>query len=476
MAEVLDLIVIGAGPGGYVAAIAAAQQGFRVVCIEKDKLGGTCLNRGCIPTKALLHSAEVFDLIQHAGALGIEVAPPRANFPAMIERSRKVAERMNKGIEFLFRKYKVTRVFGSAELVSPTAVRVTAADGAVTSLEARAILLATGARPKDLPAAPFDGTTILSSTEAMLLPAQPQTLLIVGAGAIGVEFAYFYAALGTKVTLVEYLDHVLPNEDAEVAELLAKSFARRGIALQMKSKVTAVARTAAGAQVTIEDAAGGNARTVEAEKVLVAVGVAANTAGLGLEAAGVKLERGFIVADPATGRTSVPSIYAVGDVTGAVLLAHAAFAQAHRAVEDFAGQPAHDDASGDDTAAAFVEQVPRCVYCRPEVASIGITEAQAKARGIQTKIGRCPYLASGRAVALGDTEGLVKLVFDATDGTFLGAQIVGAGATEIISELALAKSLQATAEELLHTIHAHPTLAEMIGEATGVALGRAVHL
>ncbi|HTL52980.1 MAG TPA: dihydrolipoyl dehydrogenase [Planctomycetota bacterium] len=471
MAEAWDMVVIGAGPGGYVAAIAAAQQGFRVACVEKEKLGGTCLNKGCIPTKALIHSAEVFDIVKHAGALGIDVASPTVNFPAIVERSRKIADRMTKGIEFLFRKYKVTKIAGTAKLAGPTSVTVTDASGAATTHETRAIVIATGGKPRSLPGVDFDGTTVLSSTEAMQLGKQPASLVIVGAGAIGVEFAYFYATLGTQVTVVEFLDHVLPNEDAEVAEVLAKSFTKRGIALHMKSKVTAVAKTGAGVQVTIEDAAGGNARTVEAEKVLVAVGVEPNTAGLGLEEAGVKLRKGFIESDPATGRTAVESIYAVGDVSGHALLAHAAFAQAHAAVHHFA-HPAAEET----TTTPFAERIPRCVYCLPEVASIGLTEAQAKARGLQVKVGKFPYMASGRAVAIGETEGFVKLVFDAADDTLVGGQIIGVGATEIITELSLAKTLEATAEEILQTVHAHPTLAEMLGEAAGVALGKAIHI
>lgn len=475
MAEELDLIVIGAGPGGYVAAIAAAQQGFRVACIEKEKLGGTCLNKGCIPTKALLHSAEVFDTIKHAAQLGIEVAAPKVNFPAMIDRSRKIADRMTKGIEFLFRKYKVTKIVGTARLASAASVTVTDASGAAVTHTARAIVLATGAKPRALQGVPFDGQTVISSTEAMLLPAQPASMVIVGAGAIGVEFAYFCATLGTQVTLVEYLDHLLPNEDAEIAEVLAKSFQKRGIKIEVKAKVTGVQKTGGGATVTIEDAAGGNPRTVSAEKVLVAVGVEPLTADLGLEAAGVKLNRGFVTVDPETYVSSVPSIYAVGDVNGQALLAHAAFAQAHQAVHHFANQ-ATDDHGGEETATPFVERVPRCVYCRPEVASIGLTEAQAKAKGLQVRVGKFPYLASGRAVAIGETEGLVKLIFDQADDTFVGAQIVGAGATEIITELSLAKTLEATAHEILKTIHAHPTLAEMVGEAAGVAIGHAIHI
>lgn len=475
MAEELDVIVIGAGPGGYVAAIAAAQQGFRVACIEREKLGGTCLNKGCIPTKALLHSAEVFEQIQHAGALGIEVGAPKVNFPAMIDRSRKIADRMTKGIEFLFRKYKVTKIAGTARLASAGSVTVTDGAGASSTHTARAIVLATGAKPRALAGVPFDGTTVISSTEAMLLPALPASMVIVGAGAIGVEFAYFYATLGTQVTLVEYLEHVLPNEDAEVAEVLAKSFAKRGIKIEVKSKVTGVQKTAGGATVTIEDAAGGNARTVTAEKVLVAVGVEPLSADLGLEAAGVKLNRGFVEVDRETYQSSVPSIYAVGDVNGQALLAHAAFAQAHQAIHHFAHQ-ATDDHGGEEPAAPFIERVPRCVYCHPEVASIGLTENQAKARGLQVRVGKFPYMASGRAVAIGDTEGFVKLVFDQADDTFLGAQIIGAGATEIIAELSLAKTLEATAGEILKAVHAHPTLAEMLGEAAGVAVGHAVHI
>ncbi|MBI2879583.1 MAG: dihydrolipoyl dehydrogenase [Candidatus Rokubacteria bacterium] len=461
--EKLDLVVIGSGPGGYVAAIRAAQLGLRVGVVEEDRPGGICLNWGCIPTKALLRNAEVLRLFHRAEEFGIRVDNVRADFGAAIKRSRQVADRLSKGIEFLFRKNKITLYPGRGSLEGPTAVRVQGRDG-VQALEAKAVILATGSVPKSLPGVAIDGERVISSNEAVRDEAAPGSLIIIGAGAVGVEFADVYAAYGVKVTLLEALPRLLPVEDEEISGLLAKGFANCGIDIRTGAKVMAVKPDKGG--MTVEVEAEGKGERLTADRILMAVGRAAKVEGLGLDGLGVAMERGYIK----VGRrmeTSVPGLYAIGDVAGPPLLAHKASAEGVTAAEAIAGQsPRGVDYS----------TVPNCTYCHPQVASLGLTEAQAREQGQKVSVGRFPFQANGKALAMGEPEGLVKIVAEAGTGEILGVHILGAEATELIAEFGLGKTLEATVAELAHTIHAHPTMAEAIMEAALGALGRAIHL
>ena len=459
MAKSFDVVVVGSGPGGYVAAIRAAQLGLSVAAIEDDRPGGVCLNWGCIPTKALLRNAEVVHLVQHADRFGITVDNVRADYAEAIKRSRGVADRMAKGVEFLFRKNKITLFPGVGTLRSKTTVEVKGPAGADT-LEAKAIILATGSQPKSLPGVTIDEKTVISSNGAVRNEARPASMVVIGAGAVGMEFADVYAAYGTQVTVLEALDRVLPVEDAEASALVARLFGRRGITIKTGIKVSAVKPGGPGAVVET-----GEGR-IEAEQVLMAVGRGARTAGVGLEAAGVQLERGFVKVSP-TMETSVKGIYAVGDMAGAPLLAHKAMAEGVVAAEAIAGRtPRPIDYTN----------VPSCTYCRPQVASIGLSEAKAKDSGREVLVGKFPFTASGKAVALGETDGFVKVVADKASGEILGAHIVGPEATEIIHEFAVGRTLETTVEEIVHTIHAHPTLSEAALEATLAALGQAIHI
>jgi dihydrolipoamide dehydrogenase len=462
--ERFDAVVVGSGPGGYVCAIRAAQLGQRVAVVEADRPGGVCLNWGCIPTKALLRNAEVVQLLRRAAEFGITVDQLRVDYAPAHARSRQVAERMSKGVEFLFRKNKITLVPGRGELAGPGAVRVRAADGATRILEARAVVLATGAAPKSLPGVALDGTRIISSDEALRLERLPTSVVVIGAGAVGVEFADVFAAYGAQVTVVEALPRLLPLEDEEVSKLLARSFAKRKIDVRAGAAVRSVRSAGHGVAVEIEHE--GQAARLEAAMVLMAVGRAANTAGLGLETAGVRLERGFVAVSP-TMETSVPGVYAIGDVAGPPLLAHKASAEGVVAAEALAGHPARP---------VDYRAVPSCTYCHPQVASLGLTEAQARADGRAVRVGRYMFVANGKAQALGETEGLVKIVAAGDTGEILGVHILGAEATELIAELALGKTLEATVEEVGHAIHAHPTMAEAVMEAALDAMGQAIHL
>ena len=459
MAKSFDVVVVGSGPGGYVAAIRAAQLGLSVAAIEDDRPGGVCLNWGCIPTKALLRNAEVLQLVQHADRFGITVDNVRADYAEAIKRSRGVADRMAKGVEFLFRKNKITLFPGVGALVSKTTVEVKGAAGAET-LEAKAIILATGSQPRSLPGVTIDEKTVVSSNGAVRNEARPASMVVIGAGAVGMEFADVYAAYGTQVTVLEALDRVLPVEDAEASALVARLFARRGITIKTGVKVSAVKPGGPGAVVET-----GEGR-IEAEQVLMAVGRGARTAGVGLEAAGVQLEGGFVKVSP-TMETSVKGIYAVGDMAGAPLLAHKAMAEGVVAAEAIAGRTPRP---------VDYTNVPSCTYCRPQVASIGLSEARAKDNGREVLVGKFPFTASGKAVALGETDGFVKVVADKASGEILGVHIVGPEATEIIHEFAVGRTLEATVEEIVHTIHAHPTLSEAALEATLAALGQAIHI
>jgi dihydrolipoamide dehydrogenase len=459
MARSFDVVVVGSGPGGYVAAIRAAQLGLSVAAVEDDRPGGVCLNWGCIPTKALLRNAEVLNLVEHADRFGIKVDNVRADYAEAIKRSRGVADRMAKGVEFLFRKNKITLFPGTGTLKSKTTVEVKGAAGTET-LEARAIILATGSQAKSLPGVTIDEKLVLSSNGAVRNEARPASLVVIGAGAVGMEFADVYASYGTQVTVLEALERVLPVEDVEASALVVRLFGRRGITITTGVKVSAV--KPGGAGVVVETSEG----RIEAEQVLMAVGRGARTAGIGLEAVGVQLERGFVKVSP-TMETSVKGVYAVGDMAGPPLLAHKAMAEGVVAAEAIAGK---------NPRAVDYGNVPSCTYCRPQVASIGVTEARAKENGREVLVGKFPFTASGKAVALGETDGFVKVVADKASGEILGVHIVGPEATEIIHEFAVGRTLEATVEEIVHTIHAHPTLSEAALEATLAALGQAIHI
>jgi dihydrolipoamide dehydrogenase len=461
MAYDYDIVVIGGGPAGYAGAIRAGQLGKRVLCIERDKLGGICLNWGCIPTKALLTNAHLVEFVErHGKAFGYS-GQATWNFAQMIERSRGVAAKLNKGIEGLFRKYKVDSKFGTAKVVAEHAVAV--GDGQVT---AESIVIATGVRPRPLPGAEFDGQTVISYKEALAPPRQPKSLLIIGGGPIGLEFGYFYNAIGTKVTLVELLDRILPGEDEEVSAGLLKSLNRRGIEIHTGSKTGKVEKTSEGVKVEVETPQG--PKTIEAERMLVAIGVMGNIEGVVADNLKMEVVKHHIKADPKNGyATSVPGIYAVGDVIGPPWLAHVAHHEAICCVERLCGL-------GDRT--IDYTNIPGCTYTDPGVASVGLTEKAARAAGHEVRIGRFPFSASGRALASDETEGFVKLVFDARYGELLGAHLLGSQATELIAELVMAKKLEATEDEIVHAIHPHPTYSEAVMEAAAQGLGVSVHI
>ena len=454
-----DVVVVGSGPGGYVAAIRCAQLGLAVAAVEDDRPGGVCLNWGCIPTKALLRNAEVVHLIQNSERFGIKVDNVRPDYAEAVKRSRGVADRMAKGVEFLFRKNKITLVPGTGTLTSRTTVEVKGV-AATETLEAGAVILATGSQPKSLPGVSIDEKVVISSNGAVRNETRPTSIVVIGAGAVGMEFADVYAAYGTQVTVLEALDRVLPLEDAEASTVVARLFGRRGITLKTGVTVSAVKPGGPGAIVETSEG------RLEAEQVLMAVGRVARTVGVGLEALSVELERGFVKVSP-TMETSVKGIYAVGDMAGPPLLAHKAMAEGVAAAEAIAGRHPHP---------IDYNNVPSCTYCRPQVASIGFSEAKARENGREIMVGKFPFTASGKAVALGDTDGFVKVVADKASGEILGVHIVGPEATEIIHEFAVGRTLEATVEEIMHTIHAHPTLSEAALEATLAALGQAIHI
>jgi dihydrolipoamide dehydrogenase len=455
----VDVAVVGTGPGGYVAAIRCSQLGLRVAAVEDDRPGGVCLNWGCIPTKALLRNAEVVNLFHRAADFGITLQGFQADYAEAVKRSRAVADRMAKGVEFLFRKNKITLVRGTGRLTAPTTVEVSTAAGMET-ITARSVILATGSGPKSLPGVTIDEQRVISSNGAVRNERVPASLIVIGAGAVGVEFADVYASYGVPVTLLEALPRIMPIEDEEVSAHLARSFTRRGIALKTGAKVASV--KPGGPGVVVETSEG----RLEAEQVLMAVGRAPRVARIGLEALGVTLERGFVKVSPRM-ETSVKGIYGIGDMAGAPLLAHKAMAEGVVAAEAIAGR---------DPRPLDYGNVPSCTYCRPQVASIGLTEAGARETGRDITVGKFPFTASGKAVALGETEGFVKVVADKASGEILGVHILGPEATEIIHEFAVGRTLEATLEEMIHTIHAHPTLSEAALEATLAALGQAIHI
>jgi dihydrolipoamide dehydrogenase len=458
-----DVTIIGSGPGGYVAAIRASQLGLKVGIIERDKLGGICLNWGCIPSKALLKSAELFNTFKKSQEFGISHSGLTYDFSKIIARSRGIAERISKGVEYLMKKNSIDVIAGTAKMTGKTSIEVTN-DGKVTdSIRSKSVIIATGGRPRSIPGVAIDRKKIITSTEAMSLPEQPKSMIIIGGGAIGIEFAYFYNSFDTKVTVVEMMPGILPNEDKEITKILDSSLRKSGIDILTGTKVEGVK---VGKTVTASVADGNGKKEITADIALMAVGVQGNVENLGLEAIGIKIERGFITVDE-FGKTNVDGIYAIGDVVGPPLLAHAASHEGIAAAEHIAGKAKH----GIDKS-----NVPSCTYCQPQVASVGMTEEAAIAKGYAVKVGRFPFRPLGKAMATGETEGTVKLVFDQKYGELLGAHIIGSEATEMIAELGIAKSLETTWEELHTTIHAHPTLSEAVMEAAGQAFGVAIHI
>ena len=455
-----DVVVVGTGPGGYVSAIRAAQLGLSVATVEDDRPGGVCLNWGCIPTKALLRNAEIVQLFEKAETFGITVQGMKADYAAAVQRSRSVADRMAKGVEFLFRKNKITLFPGTGSLKGKNVVEVRGKDGPTTLDAGRAVILATGSEPKSLSGVAIDEKTVISSNGAVRNEAKPKSIVVIGAGAVGVEFADVYRSYGVEVTLLEALPRIVPIEDEEVSTQLTRSLSRRGITIKTGVKVSSVKPLAGG--VVIETDGG----RFEAQQVLMAVGRAARTKGVGLEALGVAMERGFVKVSP-TMETSVKGVYAIGDMAGVPLLAHKAMAEGVVAAEAIAGKSPRPVDYGN---------VPSCTYCRPQVASIGLTEAKAKEGGREVAVGKFPFTANGKAVALGETEGFVKVIADKKTGEILGVHIIGPEATEIIHEFAVGRTLEATVDEIMHTIHAHPTLSEAALEATLAALGHAIHI
>jgi dihydrolipoamide dehydrogenase len=462
-----DLIIIGTGPGGYVAAIRASQLGMNVAVVERENLGGICLNWGCIPTKALLKSAQVFEYVQHASDYGIQLSEAKADFPAMIKRSRGVADGMSKGIQFLLKKNKITVLTGDGSLASANTVSVTDSTGKVTNYEAKNIILATGGRAKALPNVPIDGEKVIEYRKAMTLPTQPKRLVVIGGGAIGVEFAYFYHTIGTEVTLVEFLEQgMLPREDAEISKEISKIYSKKGIKVLGNTSVESVDTKGKEVLVKVKDRKTGNFSEIACDIVLSAAGVMPNIENIGLEKVGIILEKGLVKVDEYY-RTNIPGVFAIGDITGGPALAHVASAEGITCVEKMAG---HHPEPID------YHNIPSCTYCVPEVASVGMTEEAAKEAGYQLKIGKFPFSASGKASAAGDKSGFVKLIFDEKYGELLGAHLIGQNVTEMVAELVSIRKLETTGHEIIKTIHPHPTMSEAIMEAAAAAYGEVIHL
>jgi dihydrolipoamide dehydrogenase len=462
-----DLIVIGSGPGGYVAAIRAAQLGMQVGIIERESLGGICLNWGCIPTKALLKSAQVFEYLQHADAYGLSVGNAKADFAEVIKRSRGVADSMSKGVQFLMKKNKITVINGTGKLLRGKKVEVTDESGKKETHEANHIIVATGARAKELPNLKIDGKHIIEYRKAMSLEKQPKKMVVVGAGAIGVEFAYFYNALGTEVTVVEFLEQgLVPREDADISKELARSFKKAGIKVLAGTSVEKVDTKGKQCSVTVKDRKSGKEEVIECDVVLSAAGVSPNTEDIGLETLGIKTDKGVILVDQYY-QTNVPGIYAIGDVVPGPALAHVASAEGIICVEKIAGHNPEPMDYGN---------LPSCTYCSPEIASVGITEAEAKEKGLDIKVGKFPFSASGKAKAAGAPEGFVKLIFDAKYGEWLGAHMIGYNVTELIAEVVVARKLETTGHEIIKSVHPHPTMSEAVMEAAAAAYGEVIHL
>jgi len=459
-----DLVVIGSGPGGYVAAIRASQLGLKTAVIEKAELGGVCLNWGCIPTKALLKSAQVFEYIKHAADYGINAGNATHDFSAVIKRSRGVADGMSKGIAFLMKKNKIEVIQGTAKVSAPGKIEVTDLAGNKKIVEAKNIILATGARSRELPNIKIDGKKVIGYREAMVMPQQPKTMIVMGSGAIGCEFAYFYNTMGTKVTIVEYMPHILPIEDEEVSKEVAKSFKKKGIDIITSASVESVDKSGAACKVKIKAADG--MKEMECDVVLSAVGIKTNIENLGLEQIGVKTDKDKVVVDDFY-QTNIKGIYAIGDLVKGPALAHVASAEGIICVEKIAGH--HPEPLN-------YNNIPGCTYCLPEVASVGYTEKAAREAGYEIKVGKFPFSASGKASAAGAKEGFVKVIFDAKYGEWLGAHMVGANVTEMIAEVVAARKLETTGMEIIKSVHPHPTMSEAVMEATAQAYGECIHL
>ena len=459
-----DLIVIGSGPGGYVAAIRASQLGLKTAVVERESLGGICLNWGCIPNKALLKSAQVFEYINHATDYGITVSGSEVDFSSVIKRSRGVADGMSKGVQFLMKKNKIDVIMGTGKIKKGGKVEVKGADGSVKEYTAKHTILATGARSRELPNIKQDGRKVIGYRQAMVLPEQPKSMVVMGSGAIGVEFAYFYSTLGTKVTIVEYLENIVPVEDEEVSKQLLRSFKKAGITVMTGAAVESVDTSGNGCKVQVKTAAG--VQTIECDIVLSAVGITPNIENIGLEETGVKTDKGRVIVDDFY-KTSVEGVYAIGDIVKGQALAHVASAEGIICVEKIAG---HHPEPLD------YNNIPGCTYCSPEIASVGYTEKAAREAGYEIKVGKFPFSASGKASASGHKDGFIKVIFDAKYGEFLGAHMIGANVTEMIAEVVVARKLETTGMDIVKSVHPHPTMSEAIMEAPADAYGEVIHL
>ncbi len=464
MAQKYDLLVLGSGPGGYVAAIRASQLGMKVGVIEKESLGGICLNWGCIPTKALLKSANVFEYISHASDYGISVKGASVDFDGMVKRSRDVANGMSKGIQFLFKKNKIDPIMGFGTLKSGKKIEVKGDDGKTTTYEADHIIVATGGRSRELPAMKIDDKKIIGYRKAMSMDKQPKKMIIVGSGAIGVEFAYFYNAIGTEVTVVEFLPRIVPVEDEEVSKALERNFKKAGINIMTGSEVTNVDTSGKGCKVTVKTKKG--EEKLDCDVVLSAVGISTNIEGIGLEDVGVATDKGKVIVDDYY-KTNIPGVYAIGDIVHGPALAHVASAEGIICVEKIAGQ---------NPEPLDYNNIPGCTYCSPEIASVGYTEAQAKEEGYEIKVGKFPFSASGKASAAGAKDGFVKVIFDAKYGEWLGAHMIGANVTEMIAEVVAARKLETTGHEIIKSVHPHPTMSEAVMEAAAAAYDEVIHI
>jgi len=464
-----DVVVIGSGPGGYVAAIRASQLGFKTAIIEKESLGGICLNWGCIPTKALLKSAQVYQDIKHAKDFGIE-ASGTPNFEAVIKRSRGVADKMSRGVQFLMKKNKIEVIAGFGKLIAKGKIEVTDKEGKKQTVEAKHIILATGGRSRELPSMKQDGKKIIGYREAMNLPSQPKSIIVVGSGAIGVEFGYFYNSMGTKVTIVEFLPRVVPVEDEEISKELEKNFKKQGIDIMTSSEVTSVDTSGDGVKAKVKTASG--EVILEADILLSAIGVSANIEGIGLEELGIKTDKGRIAVDKFC-QTNVPGIYAIGDCSPGQALAHVGSKEGIICVENIGYNEKKYDHKPEPL---DYNNVPGCTYCYPEIASVGFNEKKAKDAGYEVKVGKFPLSASGKASAAGHLEGFIKVVFDAKYGEWLGTHMIGYNVTEIIIETVVGRKLETTYHEVLNSIHPHPTISESVKDAIEVAYGEAIHI
>ncbi len=459
-----DVIVLGSGPGGYVTAIRASQLGLKTAIVEKESLGGVCLNWGCIPTKALLKSAQVFEYLKHAEEYGLKAEGVDKDFNAVVKRSRSVADGMSKGVQFLMKKNKIEVLNGYGTLKTGKKISVKAEDGSETEHSADHIIIATGARSRELPSLPQDGKKIIGYRQAMTLEAQPKKMVVVGSGAIGIEFAYFYNAMGTEVTVVEYLPHIVPVEDEDVSKQLERSFKKTGIKIKTSSEVTKVDTSGEGVKVFVKTSKG--EEILEADIVLSAVGIKSNIENIGLEAVGIATDRDKIMVNDYY-QTNIPGYYAIGDVTPGQALAHVASAEGILCVEKIAGMHVEPLDYGN---------IPGCTYCMPEVASVGLTEKQAKEKGYDIKVGKFPFSASGKAKASGASDGFVKVIFDAKYGEWLGCHMIGVGVTDMIAEAVVARKLETTGHEVLKAVHPHPTMSEAVMEAVADAYDEVIHL